>query len=151
MSSEIIYAGIQAFNKDVREWGQKVERILKTKVRTLKSGTKDTNPGEKSLADAITLRTRSDSGEITSLSYHFPRKGVFFYKGVGRGHVMVNGTVARGKRVGKVVKLTGGPVNRQPWDWFNEPIEKEFNELADIIASHKADEVMADFNRMRMD
>lgn len=136
MSAEVIYRGIQAFNKDVSAWAYQLRQKLKTSASSMAGS------GKGDLAKLLKTNIRKTDGEIESISYGFPRHGVFFQKGVGRGHVMQGGKVIRGMYSKKVIKLLPGTVNRQPKDWFNQHFDDGVPKLADIVANHKADEAI---------
>lgn len=136
MDVEVIYKGIDDFNREVKQWGEKVKSLLKANVRTMAS------KGSGNLAGKISSSYKKPTGEIESISYKFPRYGIFFAKGVGRGHVMQNGRIVRGIKNNKTVTLTGGPINREPKDWFNSTVDQYVDELADTVANHKANEAV---------
>jgi hypothetical protein len=144
MSAESRYSRIEAYNKDVEAWGTKVSTSLKSSVQG--KATK----GKGKLAAGIKPYFHEDYSEIDSISYKFPRHGVFFAKGVGRGHIMQSGKVVRGIKHGKIATLTGGPVNRKPQDWFNHVIDKNIENLIDTVAEHKADTVLLNASGMKI-
>ncbi|MGQ1890654.1 hypothetical protein ACT29H_09450 [Thermophagus sp. OGC60D27] len=144
MDVEVIYKGIDDFNREVKQWGDKVKSLLKSNVKSM--ATKGTG----SLAKKIGANYRKPDGEIESISYKFPRYGIFFAKGVGRGHVMQNGRVVRGIKNNKTVTLTGGTINREPKDWFNSTVDKTTSELADIVAKHKADKAAINLAHLKI-
>lgn len=143
-SADSIYKNIADFNRDIKRWGGKVRRKLRGNVRSL------SNEGTGALAKSIRASFKKPGGEIEMISYKFPRHGVFFAKGVGRGHVMQGGRVVRGVKSGKTVKLIGGEVNRQPKDWFNSTLEDNIGDLADTVADHKADKAAVEASRMKI-
>jgi hypothetical protein len=136
MNGDVIYQGIEAFNKDVQAWAYKVRSTLKSNIQS------SAGKGKGELSRSLKSNLRKDHGEIDSISYKFPRHGVFFQKGVGRGHIMQGGKVVRGVKSKKVVRFLDGPVKRSPQDWFNRTLENELPKLADIVANHKANEAV---------
>ena len=136
MDAEIIYRGTEAFNREVEGWASKVEGMLRSKVQS------ESSKGTGELARKLKKQIRMDSGEAESIIYKFPRHGVFFAKGVGRGHIMQNGKVVRGVRNNKTIRYLSGPVNRQPKDWWSKVLDQEVSNLADIVANYKADEAV---------
>ena len=143
---------IQAFNKDVSGWGKRVRNRTISNARRLKQPqSKLIISGHESLAASIGEKVYKHDGEIDCVGFSFARHGVFFQKGVGRGYVMQNGIVVRGykKKIGinKHDKrtsfiATAGPIQRKPVDWFNGMIDKEIENLADIVSEHYADRVV---------
>lgn len=143
-SIDSIIASIDDFNKDVRNWAYRNRSLLKSGVNS--KATK----GNGTLARSIKTSTRKQLGEIDSISYKFPRHGVFFQKGVGRGHVMQGNRVIRGLKNNKTITPIDGNINRQPQDWFNATLDTEVPKLADIVADHKADEAVVNAAGMRI-
>lgn len=124
---------INDFNEDVSQWAYNTREKLKA---NLNKATK----GKGTLKKGLRTKLRKNFSEIETITYRFPRHGVFYQKGVGRGHVMENGNVVRGIKENKVIRLISGKVNREPRDWFNSTLEKETPKLADTVADHKADQ-----------
>ncbi len=144
MDVDKLIASIEAYNKDIKKWTYRVRGKLARNVRSKASD------GNGVLASRIRSSMHKDFGEIDSVSYKFPRHGVFYQKGVGRGHVMSGNRVIRGFKDGKVIRPLEGQVNRQSQDWFNATLDNEIPILADIVADHKADEAVVNANGMRI-
>ena len=135
----------EAYNALITKWGFKTRNMLKTSVAKLSM------KGKKELVTKIQFKSKKDFGEIEAAIFNFPRHGVFFHKGVGRGYIMVAGTVVRGKRRDKshsantpnnaVFSPATGPLMRHPKDWFNPVFTTNIPLLADIIAKTKADNI----------
>jgi len=144
MSAETIYKGIQEFNKDVSQWAYKIASQLRGNAAA------KSQKGKGELAAKLRTNIRYDLGEVESIGYQFPRHGVFFQKGVGKGHVMAGGRVVRGIKHGKIIKPIDGTINRQPQDWFNGVLDTQVPQLADIVANHKADEAALNATGMKI-
>lgn len=136
---------IQAFNKDVAGWNKRFENRLKARIRGL------SQKGKGDLLRSLYGRTYKMDGEIDRIGYLFDRHGVFWQKGVGRGYVMQNRVVQRGQKVqiGRNMhdkrtdfRTVSGEIRRKPEDWFNSPLEKNVEDLANIVAEHYADRVV---------
>ena len=135
----------EKYNALIIQWGFKTRNMLKSSVARLSM------KGKKELVTRIQLKSKKNFGEIEAAIFNFPRHGVFFHKGVGRGYIMVAGTVVRGHRKDKthssnkpgnaMMHPTTGPLMRHPKDWFNPVFIKSIPMLADIIASTKADHI----------
>ena len=95
-------------------------RVKRIKSRD-KAGISSSIEIEKSLAEDIRGNQKWINGkrELSSLSFSFPRHGVFLEKGLGRG---------RGKDKPKGAK-----------DWFNATINASEDWIADTIMQHTAD------------
>ncbi|MBD9179609.1 MAG: hypothetical protein EGP82_10635 [Odoribacter splanchnicus] len=133
---------IQLFNKSVAGWSKRFENGLKSQIRAL------SQKGKGDLLRSLRGRTYKRDGEIDRIGYGFERHGVFWQKGVGKGYVMQNGFVQRGRkvRIGRSMhdkrtdfRAVAGQINRRPKDWFNGPLGKGVEELADIVVEHYAD------------
>lgn len=133
---------VQDYNKDIAGWSKRFGNELRGRIRSLNQ------KGKGDLLRSLRGNTYRRDGEIDRIGYGFERHGVFWQKGVGRGHVMQNGFVQRGQKVrlGRNIhdkrtdfRAVSGQVNRQPRDWFNGPLGKGVEELADIVVMHYAD------------
>jgi len=120
------------FNKAVRSWangvknklaasarskttkGKKTQRVIKTK--------EEGSIVEKILSEDIRYSVKINYGIVERISFSFPRHGVFWHKGVGKGHPITN--------------------PRKAVDWFNSIIEQSIPELEEIIAGYYADAVV---------
>ena len=142
------YVTPDEFNSKVSAWGSATAVKLKTRIMSL------SNKGKGDLVRALRLKTKKDYGEIDRITYTFPRHGVFFHKGVGRGYVMQGSSVVRGSKVNKQTKgyadakgrsigamvISGkNGLFRRPQEWFNPVIEANIPTLADMIAAMRAD------------
>lgn len=112
---------MEAFNTQVKSWGDKVIAQLKGSVTSHKIK-------GRYLKRSIGTRYRYDSGEIYRIGFKFKRQGVFVHKGVGRGYK------ASGNKVIKVSKTPG--FRRHPKPWFNPVIAASLPELEQIIANY---------------
>jgi len=151
MNADEIYNDIESFNKDVSNWAYRVRSAMKGNIAAKSSKGSDGSKDRVKLLPSLRTNIRKDFGEIESVSYHFARHGVFWQKGVGKGHVMAGGKVVRGLKNGKVIKPLSGSVTRQPQDWFNSTLNREVPKLADIIADHKGDEAALNIAGIKMD
>jgi len=130
---------INKFNQVVIYWKNQVRARAKSNVVENawkgKTGSFSRILGKKTeykLEQHLEAKTRKDFGEINQVSFQFPRHGVFFHKGVGRGWEMINGKVIRtAKGIQKGIRV--------PVDWLNCEIDNSIEELADELAGIKAD------------
>jgi hypothetical protein len=84
---------------------------------------------EKKLSQSLSYKVKEIGGITDSISYQFPRHGIFRAYGVGNGQ-SINGKQA----VQSFVK-------RSPSDWLDDPIDQNIEKLADIAADFYGDEV----------
>ena len=134
------------YNALVDKWGFKTRMQLKNSISRLSM------KGKRELVTKLQYKTKKDFGETEAVIFSFPRHGVFFHKGVGRGYIMMNGTVIRGQRKDKtshgkntekntMFSAVTVPLKRKPKDWFNPVFKTAIPQLADIIATTKADQI----------
>ncbi len=138
--------GLEAFNKEVIQWGFRTRNLLKGSIASLSM------KGKGELVRSLQMKTKKDCGEIDRIIFSFQRHGVFFHKGVGRGYIILSGRVIRGRRLeskhgsntaeNSVQHLAGGAVLRRPKPWFTPVFEKEIPRLADTITRIKADAIL---------
>jgi hypothetical protein len=129
---EIFALGLK-MRKELRAWNRK--SINGMKARLLQSGAKvheNKAKEEKRLVNDLRSYIRMYDLLPERLGFTFPRHGVFFYKGAGRGWN------AKGGRLVRTAKgVQAGTRTRK--DWFNPVIEKNINSLTDIVANNSAD------------
>lgn len=134
MDAENIYRGIERFNTDVESWAADTEGQLRGSIASAATR------GKGKLARSLKKEVKKKFGEAEHIAFKFPRYGILFAKGVGRGHVMSGGKVVRGVRDNKTIRLLNGTVNRTPKDWWTSVLDQRVDKLADIVADHKSDE-----------
>ena len=143
--AQMTTAETESFNHLVDRWGFKTRAQLKASVAKLSMH------GKRKLVTQLQYQTKKDFGEIDRVIFNFPRHGVFFHKGVGRGYIIVANTLMRGQRLDKthsankpgnaLIHPASGPLKRHPKDWFNPVFSKAVPALADLIAQTKADHI----------
>ena len=138
------------YNKRLGNWGSNTGRKIKLTIGML------SQKGKGDLLRSFRLKTFKFYGEIDRLTFSFPRHGVFWHKGVGRGHVMKNGKVIRGFKPGKEISdyvkekgrsvpgpvIIGKVINRKTVEWFDPVLEKGIPHLANMIAEMRADQAV---------
>lgn len=145
---------VPAFNSDVKSWGRKVARLLRAVVRsqfthgkkeprTYKTGI-HAGTTEKKLAGSIRAHYRKEQGgeQIDTIAFSLERHGVFLQKGVGSGYLASGGGVARIAKTEDVNRF------RFKNDWFNSTLEKNTNDLKEIIIKHTGDAIVLNTKRM---
>ncbi len=145
---------IDAFNKEVRIWGNKVAGILRDVVRSSFHRGKDQSVTYKSgihkgkvegkLANSLRARFRKERGgaQIEVIGFNLERHGVFLQKGVGRGYV------AQGDGVARIAKSDESTRYRFKKDWFNSTLDNNIQSLSNTIVKHTGDAIVLNTKRM---
>ena len=139
---------VNNFNKGVRNWGIKVEALLKQSAQT-RFGHEDRPISDEfpRLSDSIKLNLRFDKAyklETRSVGFSVARHGVYLHEGAGRGYGGLTGSKWTDK-YGKIhtTKESSqgrmGTGNRTSEYWFNDIIRNNMDELADIVANYSLD------------
>jgi hypothetical protein len=137
----------EEYNQKITSWGQKLGVKIRASISSLAV------KGKGDLLSSLRTKAYKWYGEVDRIAYGFDRHGVFWHKGVGRGHIMQGGMVVRGYKPGKVLKaaavnagriaepqiLKSGTVNRKPVEWFNPVVAENIGQLADLVAELQAD------------
>jgi hypothetical protein len=117
---------IDAFNSDVNKWTKdaKADIISEMDVQGIvhRENSKSPVPAKQ----ALKTSQRKKAGVVNRISFRMPRHMVFVHKGVGRGTTITQ----------------AGTTNRKAKPWFNPVIEKNLNELVDIVADHQGTMVL---------
>ena len=138
------------FNEKAQAWAIKLKRNFKSNI---KSGAKNSRGIlEKSITSSLSKR----QGVLNRISFGFYRYGVFVAYGVGRGYIHTSAGVVRGRRTEQYhkkhrqdksmfVAYGSGAVKREPIDFFNSELDKNIDELADLITEYYGDKyILAD-------
>ena len=156
---------ILAQNALLQKWSSMVVRKLKCSAGQFTHGKIEgmvirgkgaSQHQEAKLKDNIGYKLHKNYGLVEGVGIKFERHGVFVHKGVGRGYIVMNGTVIRGYRNSDAAKKTGkdqnrrivektatsGDINRKPVDWFNPVLEPNVEKLADELAELTANAVL---------
>ena len=139
---------VNTFNKGVRNWGEKVEALLKQSAQS-RFGHEDRPISDEfpRLSDSIKLNLRFDKQyklETRSVGFSVARHGVYLHEGAGRGYGGLTGSkwtdrynkkhTTNPDSMGKM-----GTGNRTAEYWFNDIIRNNMPELADIVANYSLD------------
>lgn len=136
------------FNNGVKAWAKKVEQELKASASS-SFGHKDREISEDfpRLSDSIKTNLRFDKTyklETRSVGFSLARHGVYLHQGAGVGY----GGITGGKWTDKygTLKHTNpesygkqGTGNRNSVHWFNSVIERNMEELIEIVANYSLD------------
>ena len=74
--------------------------------------------------------------------WKFPVHGIFLFKGVARGYLIVNGRIIRAITRNNATYIIDKKFVRQAKDWYNDPIDSRIPQLADIMGSYYADKTV---------
>lgn len=137
----------EIYNRDVRSWNRNTTRKMKLEILRM------TAVYSGQARRAPQSRVRTYQGEASRISWAFPYYMVFVHKGAGRGYGgSKTGLFTRadgGK--GRTNKLSMGRMGtgrRKAKPWFNPVIEKQFPELAALIADYHASKVVANMEKI---
>lgn len=144
---------LELFNNDIKGWGRKVAKLLRQETRTrfdkgkkaprvYKSGI-HRGKRENKLSKSIRVKFRKEprGEQIDTIAFGLERHGVFAQKGVGSGYVANGGGVAR------IAKTYSGKYRFQQ-NWFNDTLDKNIDELSNIIVKHTGDAIVLNTKRM---
>jgi hypothetical protein len=115
----------EALNDDIKDWtnGTMNDIDQRFDVLDIKHAKNSKSPAAARTLIKSVLAYRN--GTINKVSIKFPRHMVFVQKGVGKG----------------TPKEMAGLTNRQPKDWFNQPVDEAVERLGDIVAEHAGNRI----------
>ena len=139
---------LNRFNAGVKAWAQKVETQLKASAdSSFKHSDRDVTSDFPRLSDSIMAKLRFDKSyklETRSVGFTLARHGVYLHQGAGTGY----GGLKGGKWTDKygTLKHTNpesygkqGTGSRNAEHWFNSVIERNMEELIEIVAEYSLD------------
>lgn len=113
---------MEIVNSEIRTWTSATQAAMRNNIRAMST---------KGKGDLLRMTHEyfREFGQINRVAFRFPKHGVFFAKGVGRGYKSTNGIVR---------KVSPGPIRRQPKDWFNSTLDQRIPILAEKLANTMA-------------
>lgn len=123
------------------EWAKLVQAKAKANIAQMRDGKKRATVVYKSgrykgkrekRLRTISYVMRSKESVLDSISWRFPLHGIFVHYGVGSGQ-----SAKKGKQRAKNIY-----VKRTPNEFLNEPIEKELENLTNMVAEYYGDKVL---------
>lgn len=128
---ELDKKSVAKFNRQVRAWGQMVNRGLMSNIllRIDKDVQLSSSLKQNYRHYGKTVRAGE---EITSIGFSFVEEGIYVHLGVGRGYAMEGGT-----RI--ITKKTNRDDLRKPKDWFNSIIRYNIDSLGEIVKNYCGD------------
>lgn len=142
-------AALNEFNSGIKAWAEKVARELRSAANTTFSHreAKYVSALQPRLSESIQPNIRFDKKyklETRSVGFSLARHGVFLHYGAGSGQGGLKGS-SWTDRYGRLKKTNpkslgkAGTGNRDEEHWFNSVIERNADELADIVAEYSLD------------
>lgn len=139
---------VNKFNSDIKAWTAKVEGELKASADAMFSHPdREISTDFPRLSESIKAKVRFDKQyklETRSVGFSIARHGVYLHQGARRGH----GGLVGGKwtdRYGKLKQTATSSLGKQgigsskAIHWFNPVIERNIDELIEIVANYSAD------------
>ena len=126
MISNNSYNDAMALNAEIKTWTIATQNAMRNNIRMMST---------KGKGDLLRMTHGYfwAYGQINRVAFRFPKHGVFFAKGVGRGYKSENGIVR---------KVKPGPIMRHPKDWFNSTLDQRIQILADKLMDTMANAVV---------
>lgn len=125
------------YNRQIVAWKSGVTAALKASLSTLTSkGKGDLLRGIRGYIDF------NKQGDPWRAIWKFPVHGVYIFKGVARGYLLVNGRIIRAVQRGNATFIIDKGFVRHAKDWYNEPIDSRIPQLANIMGSYYADKTV---------
>lgn len=117
------------FNQEVKAWAKDRVSDMQREAAKLGIEHRANSPSPSSSIDGITRKTSMRFGVPNKISFKFARHLIFVHKGVGKG-----------TPISKV-----GTTTRKAKPWFEPPIERNIEQLGDIVANGLGDQVISNF------
>lgn len=139
---------VNEFNSKVKAWTRKVESELKASANTkFKHSEREVTNDFPRLAESIKAKVKFDKQyklETRSVGFSIARHGVYLHQGARTGYGgLVGGkwTDKYGKLKQTNIKSLGkqGTGESKAIHWFNPVIERNIDELIEIVANYSAD------------
>lgn len=126
------------YNQQLIQWKSTTTNMLKGQIAGMSSKGK----GEL-LSQLKGYVNFNQAGDAWQAIWKFPRHGIFWFKGVGKGYTIVDGRVVRAVRRGNALYFIDKAFVRQPHDWMNAVFQQQVPKLADIMGEYWADRLVA--------
>lgn len=113
---------IENLNIKIENWDDRNKAEIKSTIDSLAIKRYAYSQNPLPLIKAFKSRLKKKYDVVNTISYSMPRSAVFLHKGVSRGHGKNN--------------------PRQKKEWFQPVLDKNFDELAEIVADGQGDLVV---------
>lgn len=137
---------VENYNKEINSWTSGTKRKLR--LSALQMVVHKGGPGTKPKASV-----KKYMGEASKIDFDFPYYMVFVHKGAGRGYggnktgLFTQANGRKGKtNTASMGKMGTGKRKAKPW--FNPVLDAQFPELANIVANHHGDKVIANIQKI---
>lgn len=105
---------INEYNRKVEAWKEKARNAVLAAIASEGVVHRKNSPDKIALKNSVKATTKKEADVTSRVTFSFNRSMVFLQKGVSRGHPISNPRKAK--------------------DVFNGPVNKHFDELADLAA-----------------
>jgi len=105
-------------NDRIDIWSEKVKGELRSEIDSQGIRHEKRSDSPRAAKDSLTKTLRKNQGLVERVSYRIPRHMIYVHKGVGRGTPIEK----------------AGTTKRKAKPWFNPVIERNIEELGDIVA-----------------
>lgn len=133
--------------REAKRWADMVRRQAKSNAAGFSKGKSSPHTyikgryagkTEFKLKDRLGYVLRKRDGDLESVSFKMPVHGIFREYGVG------NGQPSSGVTSQKVY------LKRSMSDWFHGPVDKNFDQFADVVGEYYGDKVLVEFKRLNV-
>ena len=105
---------IDQLNSDIKGWNDRKDQQVLNEMSALNIKHSKFSPNRIPLRRAYKTTLRKRNGLTDRISHSIPRSGILLHKGVSRAHPKTN--------------------PREVKDWFNSVVDKNLDELGDIVS-----------------
>lgn len=112
-----------SYNSEVKGWGGGTLKKIKDAASSYDIKHRADSQSPNSSIKALNVRYALKEGRVRAIAYKIRRHLVFVHKGVGK----------------ETPISKAGSTNRKAKPFFNEPIDENIDQLADIVAEHTGD------------
>lgn len=117
---------IDNMNERIKQWDEKDLNDLRSEMDRLGIQHSKNSPNKIPLRKALKSKLTQRNGLTNKIAYSMPVSSIFLHKGVSRGHPKSN--------------------PREAKEWFNPVVDKNLDELADIVADEQGTMVINAIN-----
>lgn len=144
----------QEFLQRAKAWADTVRRQAKANAASFPKGKKGATHTYKTgryagktegrLRDKTGYTLKKKQGDLDAVSFKMPVHGIFREYGVGNGQPR-HGTATKSGRAASQHSY----IKRTPSDWFHAPLERNMENLGDLVADYYGDQVLLQFNHLK--
>lgn len=143
-------AALKTFKKELRTWASRVVEQLRISAAVNTGATGWRVPTEHRLGPSLRFNIKMDAKyhvEPTRIGFSFARHGIYLHYGAYKGHAGYQGShwldrLGRRRETDPESLYKAGLGSRKPVDWFNPVLQRNMDELADIVARYCGDMII---------